>query len=348
MWVVRNPYIGPRVRGVKARLISMDQLRNMIFSTSVDDFLSLLAQTSYRGIADKITRETPPEVASELIQGLVVNELWGMASTMPVEVKDALKTYLLKYEIENIKAVVRLMVSGQFSRERAEKVIRWYFEDALGRRFILVDLLNASNVDELASRLAALRHQSHEYLLKAMDIARNNPGFDEVIFETMLDRSWLEPLLKAADPIPQVSSFMVDFFNINVALRSKLWNLPVQVSRALMISSGIGVELERRLQEDTPRILEYLAGDPIVSRILSSGFNELSDVVRYLHVSYFTTYRRFASTILNMGTEFSPASALAMVHLRDLEAQVLSSIYNIVWSNAPRSIREKMYLLLIS
>ncbi|WP_291999796.1 V-type ATPase subunit [Caldivirga sp.] len=348
MWVVRNPYIGPRVRGVKARLISMDQLRNMVFSTSVDDFLSLLAQTSYREVADKITRDTPPEVASELIQGLVVNELWSMVSTMPTGIRDALRIYLLKYEIDNIKAIVRLMLSGQFSREKAEKIIKWYFEDAMGRRFIVVDLLNASNVDELASRLAALRHQSYEYLLKAIDMARNNPGFDEVIFETMLDRSWLEPLLKAVEPMPQVSDFMVDFFNINIALRSKLWNLPVQVSRSLMIPSGIGVELEKRLQEDAPRILEYLAGDPIVSRILSSGFNELSDVVRYLHVSYFTAYRRFASSVFNMGTEFSPASALAMVHLRDLEAQVLSSIYNVVWSNAPRGIRERMYLLLIS
>ncbi|MGC9135340.1 V-type ATPase subunit [Caldivirga sp.] len=348
MWVVRNPYIGPRVRGVKARLISMDQLRNMVFSTSVDDFLSLLAQTSYREVADKITRDTPPEVASELIQGLVVNELWSMASTMPTGIRDALRIYLLKYEIDNIKAIVRLMLSGQFSREKAEKIIKWYFEDAMGRRFIVVDLLNASNVDELASRLAALRHQSYEYLLKAIDMARNNPGFDEVIFETMLDRSWLEPLLKAVEPMPQVSGFMVDFFNINIALRSKLWNLPIQVSRSLMIPSGIGVELEKRLQEDAPRILEYLAGDPIVSRILSSGFNELSDVVRYLHVSYFTAYRRFTSSVFNMGTEFSPASALAMVHLRDLEAQVLSSIYNVVWSNAPRGIRERMYLLLIS
>lgn len=348
MWVVKNPYIGPRIRGVKARLISMDQLRNLVFSASIDDFASSLAQTSYRAVAEKITKETPPNVVSELIEGLVIGELWGMASTMPGEVKDVLRLYLLRHEVDNIKTIIRLMLSGQYSRERAEKSIRWFIEDALGRRFILGDLLNANNIDELTSRLTAQRHQSGDYLVKAMDIVRNNPGFDEVIYETMLDRSWLEPLTKAPNPIKEVSEFMVNFYNINVALRGKLWGVPIQVIRALMIPSGLGPELERRYQEDVPRLLEYLAGDPIVSPILSSGFNELGDVVRYLHVSYFTAYRRFALSIFNEGTEFSPASALAMVHLRDLEAQVLSSIYNVVWSNAPRNIRERMYLILIS
>jgi len=153
MWVVKNPYIGPRIRGVKARLISMDQLRNLVFSASIDDFASSLAQTSYRAVAEKITKETPPNVVSELIEGLVIGELWGMASTMPGEVKDVLRLYLLRHEVDNIKTIIRLMLSGQYSRERAEKSIRWFIEDALGRRFILGDLLNANNIDELTSRL---------------------------------------------------------------------------------------------------------------------------------------------------------------------------------------------------
>ena len=347
MWVVKYPHLGPRVRGIKARMLQPDQLKNLVMLGSVDDLLAQLSQTSYRAAVEKLTRETPPGVAQEAILSHVFGELYEASLTMPDAAKEASLTYLMRYEVDNVKSVARLMILGKFSREASEKAISWVFEDLMGRRFIFAELLNASNLEELASRARLLNHPTAEYLSRALELSRDYPAYGEAIVETLLDKSWIEPLLKFDEPIKTVAEYMADFYNVNLVLRGKLWGLPPQLVEDLVVKTRRSGEFLKAYGVEAPRMIEELSQVPVVNAVLTLGISELRDVVRYLHIAYYSTFRRFALGILNEETEFSPASALAMVHLRDLEAQVISSIYNVVWSNAERVVRERMYLILM-
>ncbi len=41
------PYLGPRVRFLKSKLLGMATIKNLLFTSSLDEFLSYLANTSY-------------------------------------------------------------------------------------------------------------------------------------------------------------------------------------------------------------------------------------------------------------------------------------------------------------
>ncbi len=101
--------------------------------------------------------------------------------------------------------------------------------------------------------------------------------------------------------------------------------------------------------EDPPgRLIEAVSQHPIIANILAVVRQaDLTDIVRLLHASYYSYMSRRAREVFGKYTEFSPGgAALIISHARDLEGDMVASMFNMVKLNISRDIRQELFILL--
>ena len=109
--------LGPKTHGLRAKLLTKERLRVLIFAESLDDVLNTLRETSYKAAVEKIGKGTPPEEVTKEFKTVVVNDIVSLIAGSPVQAKVLLTAYLLKFEIENIKVVAKCLHEGKERRD---------------------------------------------------------------------------------------------------------------------------------------------------------------------------------------------------------------------------------------
>ncbi|MFP3178303.1 MAG: V-type ATPase subunit [Thermocladium sp.] len=344
--VTRYPYLGPRVRFLKSKLLDMNIIKNMIFTTSSDEFFSLLGNTSYSSIVSRLSKDTSTQEFSLRVKENAAREVASIAITAPHLVRKTLMDYLLKFEVDNIKSIAKAILANM-DRRSLEASLNMAVEEAMGRRHIMADLISSSNLSDLADRLKAQGHIAYRAFSKALELMHNHQDIQIAVLDTLLESSYMEALthyVRYDESLKEVVTDMVDFYNLNILFRGSLWNLSAQVIDDLTIKFG---NVYKVPPEEPGRLLESLSQHPIVANIFSVVRQAtIVDAVRLLHASYFTYMMKKAKAIFGKYTEFAPGAALVISHARDLEGDMVSSIFNMVKLNISKDIRQELFILL--
>ena len=96
-YILKFPEVGPRVRGLRAKLIQTPRLRSIIYATTLQDVFNILRETSYKDVVEKLmTIKLSEEVVINEFRSKVIQEVISIANTVPDVVKELLRIYLTK------------------------------------------------------------------------------------------------------------------------------------------------------------------------------------------------------------------------------------------------------------
>lgn len=146
-------YLVTRVHGLRTHLISSDDVRILAKAKTLRDVSDSLLKTSYATAVSKLpTRELDAAALEEIFLGMLVERFFFVPRAAQGNLQDLLNRYCARFEVENIKRIIRAKHGGEIEEE--PMLI------PLPREYTLVNfgaLLKASNVDEVVELLARLR-----------------------------------------------------------------------------------------------------------------------------------------------------------------------------------------------
>ncbi|GEM_PF-486336 len=346
--------LGPRTRGVKAKLLGREKLSALIYAESLDDVVNILRDTSYRAVVEKFGKEFTSGEFMREVKTAVIKDIVDLALMCPIATRTTLITYLLKFEIDNVKIIAKGLHEGKDRRD-IEKLVNVYVEEVLGRRHVLAYILGARDLEDLGAKLKELAHPAAEFFEHIMKLIKLKPELTLCAIDTLLDRAYLERLYNTIMgiygrdvSILHVIRCMINYYNLNILLRGKLWNLPLELVNEFVIKAGyIGTNFARLYAETLTRIFDELSTDPVVSTLMSvARVSEIENAVQYLSLINFKAFSKIASEILARYGEFAPGAALAISHLKDLESDLIISITNAFIEGIPKDLIRK-YLSIV-
>jgi len=354
-YLVLMTALGSRVRGLKSKLLSKEKLKALIMSESLDDLMTLLRDSSYKAAVEKFGKEISSSEFIREVKTLVIKDIAEVASAYPLTVGSILTTYLLKFEIENIKTIAKGLYEGKDRRE-IEKLVNIHVAEILGRRHVIAYLLGARDLEDLGTKLKELAHPAYEVFEHIIKLSKLRPELTLCAIDTLLDRVYLTKTYEMSRGICErdlslvhVIRAMINYYNFNILLRGKLWNLPLEFANEFVIKMGtLGTMFTRYYGETITRILDDFATDPLISSLLSiTKVTELDQAVHYLGLAYFRAFREITTSILSRYGEFSPGSALAICHLRDLESELIITLVNAFIEGVPKDVVRRYLLAVI-
>jgi len=342
-YLVTNTSLGPRVRGLRAKYLGRDKLNSLLFAQTIDDVLNVLRGTDYGELLEKLGKDFREVELVSSIRSHVARLGRSMALSSPPRFSRVIFNYILKYEIDNIRVIARSLAQGM---DKAESSINIGIQEALGRRDTVAYLLGSRDLEDLYSRLREMRHPAASSIEQYLRVSKQYPEYSLAMLDTLLDKGHLVNLTQQRDD--SVSRFLrqlVEFYNINVILRGKLWGMPQDLVDLLTIKQGIVGSMVGRIYGDTVvRILDELSNSlPILGSLIKvAGTSELRVLVRYLGPFSYAYARDMEENILSLFTEFSPGAALASIHLKMIESEIVITIINSIIEGIPRENMTKL------
>ncbi len=338
--------IGPKVRGARAKLLGKDRLRAVIFAESLDDALGVLRDTIYRSAVEKISKETSPEEVTKEFKTVVIQNLVSLAASCPMQARNLLVAYLMKFEIENIKVVAKCLHEGKERRD-IERLVNTYIAEILGRRHVLTYILGARDLEDLGTKLRELFHPAAEVFEHIVRLVKSRPQLATCIIDTMLDRVYISRLYTVTTSIlmhdnsaTEAVNAIADFYNISLLLRARLWNLPLDVVQNFYVPYGnVGKNFTRLYSEPIVRVLEELSTNPMISALQTMvKVTELEQVVPKLSLAQYKAAYTVASSIISRYSAASPGAALMIAHVQDLEAELVTAVIRCFMEGVSKSL----------
>ncbi|WP_243675375.1 hypothetical protein [Vulcanisaeta distributa] len=139
---------------------------------------------------------------------------------------------------------------------------------------------------------------------------------------------------------------LVDFYNLNVVLRGKLWGVSQELINELTIHSGNVFATAVKIYSESPtRILEEIASvfPPVDQLIKVAGSSDLRLLVQYLGPFSYRFAKDLEDSMISLFTEFSPGAALAAVHFKFVESELVITLLNAFLEGVPRDFIAKLY-----
>jgi len=239
----------------KSHLLSKQKLERLVDCKTLTEFASELGQTVY---GKKLGQMTPPYKTNDFERAFresFIDVCIKMVQNTPDFVSEFLKTYLLKFEQENITTILRAVSIGLPSDEITSKLYL-PVEKFLKRQEVILKAVIALQVKSVVDVL-----QTTVY---GPSLITGLQKYEETgstkYFDVLLDRLFYEKLGKSLEDLPkteqELASFYVsrenDRFNILTILRAKLlgydphwirmalsrnvYNIPEQTIEAMLMA----------------------------------------------------------------------------------------------------------------
>ena len=209
----------------KSQLLSKQKLERLTDCKTLTEFASELGQTVY---GKKLGQMTPPYKTNDferVFRENLIDVCIKMVQNTPDFVSEFLKTYLLKFEQENITTILRAVSIGLPYEEITSKLYL-SVESFLKRQEVI---LKAANALQVKSVIDALQTTTYGPSL-ITGLQKYEETGSTKYFDILLDRLFYEKLGKSLKDLPkneqEIASFYVsrenDRFNILTLLRAKL------------------------------------------------------------------------------------------------------------------------------
>ncbi|MHA1130490.1 MAG: V-type ATPase subunit [Candidatus Helarchaeota archaeon] len=332
----------PKVAFEKSKLLSRSQYKELISSRDIKEFVLKLRKIKYFKIEEE-KKLTPILIEFQLkeVLFLVFEKIIREA---PKKFQEFFLCYILKYEMENIKALVR-----RFRKEitQNEIPIHYTVETILRRNKLLQEALRTSNI---ASLMEVLKKLPYGNLFKEINklIQREKSSF--FYFDLALDLRYLEELWvthlrlgrKDRSIVREYIGFKNDFYNVETILRAKNLNLQEQVINRM---------LSRYYYHLTQQSVEKLIKGKVSSEQLLQLFKiknipdpKIPDLksIRYLYKQRVLQFIRslYYKAGFNIGKPF------AILLNKELEVENLRMIsLGVHYQRNPDEILEKLHIL---
>ncbi|WP_069808407.1 V-type ATPase subunit [Vulcanisaeta thermophila] len=347
-YVIKSTPLGPRVRGLRARYLSKDKLNALLLAQTLDDALNVLKGTDYDAIVEKIGKTATEAQITNEVKTHIVHIISSLSRSAPAPASRVLKAYLMRFEIENIKAIARSLLQG-IERASYEELINVAVEEELGRRHVLALIMSTRDLEDLRNRLVELNHPAAQAINTFMRIGKQYATYSTTLLDTLMERVFVELILSLSHTDNTIRGFaepLVNYYNLNIILRGKLWGLPQELVNELLIKEGVIASIGTKLySESITRVLEEAASVfPYIDQLIKvAGTSDLRTLVQYLGPFNYRFARDLEESLIALYTEFAPGPALASAHLKATEGEVVIALLNSFIEGVPRDFMVKLY-----
>ena len=326
-------YVGTKAFAIRGTLLDAASTQKLAESTSLDEFVNRLRSTPYSEVLESLS----PPYGSRRLE-LVLRERLAIVHhsiTQSAGRYAVLQLYYLKNIAWDLKLALKAKALGRTYEETLE-YLNMKAEELVGRRDLIIKVLNAKDVNEAVTMLSgteffndvekALASYSSKGELRFFDLF-----IDHAVLSSISKTYSLNPRLyasKAADAngVGDIIATDVDAYNVVSVLRSKLWGLrDAEIEELVITPTGrVG-----------PSTLTAMATNESVSdavKLLESSYRfafpgaqndeELIDLVE----DAFAKKVRETATLAFVWQGLSPGTILALVKLLEFEVSNLAAI----------------------
>ncbi|ADN51477.1 V-type ATPase subunit [Vulcanisaeta distributa] len=348
-YVIKLTALGPRVRGLRARYLSKDRLNALILAQTLEDAVNVLKGTEYGDILERLGKIVDEAQVTNEVRSHVIKSISSLASSVPSPASTVLKSYLMRFELENVKVIAKSLMRGLEGGGSMEGLINVTVEEELGRRHVLAAIMSVRDVEDLRNKLIEIRHPAGPALDSFLRINKQYTQYSVMLLDTFIDKAFIEYLMRLARIDYSVNKFikeLVEFYNLNVVLRGKLWGISQELISELAIRSGAVFGTAVKIYGESPtRILEEVASVfPSVDQLIKvAGSSDLRLLVQYLGSFSYRFAKDLENSMISLFTEFSPGAALAAVHFKFVESELIITLLNAFLEGIPRDFVAKLY-----
>jgi V/A-type H+-transporting ATPase subunit C len=348
-YVIKLTALGPRVRGLRARYLTKDKLNALILAQTLDDAVNVLKGTDYGDVLERLGKIVDETQVTNEIRSHVIKSISLLASSVPSPASTVLKSYLMRFELENIKVITKSLMKSLESGVSLESLLNVAVEEELGRRHILAAIMSVRDVEDLRNKLMEFQHPAGPALDGFLKVSKQYPQYSIMLIDTFIDKAFIEYLMHLARIDYSVGKFikeLVDYYNLNVFLRGKLWGISQELINELVIRSGAVFSTVIKIYGESPtRILEELASVfvSLDQLIKVAGSSDLRSLVQYLGPFSYRFTKDLEDSMISLFTEFSPGASLAAVHFKFIESDMVIALLNAFLEGIPRDFVVKLY-----
>jgi len=327
-------FVGTRAFALKGTLLDSSTTQKLAETTSLEELVNRLRGTQY---GDVLTTLAPPYSARRLELSFRERLAETHHSILTSADKYAiLELYYRRHIAWDLKLALKARALGKTYEETAE-FLDMKAEALAGRRDLIVNVLSAKDVTEAVSMLSGTEFGGDA--AKSLE-AFNSKG-DVRFFDVYIDHAVLTQISREYTDKPQVYSSSratdvagvremvtldIDAYNTLAVLRSRLWGLPEQEAKQLIVSPTYRVSLATLTRmadsESTSEAAKLLEPAYTVPALGAAGDEQLIDSLE----ESFTREMRSTASRAFVWQGLSPSTALALVKLLEFEVGNLAAI----------------------
>ncbi len=178
-----------KIGAERSKLIDEVKLKALAESKSLGEFAAQLRDTSYQEQLSKLPLPlTSPKLERAFNENLIETYI-KIINYSPKRTREYLKLYLLRFEIENLKALMKATTAKLTSEQKGAKV---YFsvEDYFKRRVIIEEAIKASTPAQMIHALKGTEY----FLPMSLGLKNYEENASTSSFDVFMDRSFYEKL----------------------------------------------------------------------------------------------------------------------------------------------------------
>jgi len=256
----RYPFLSAYLKGEEARLVTSNHIDRMSKVSSIQDVLEIIKETDIGSYLEGVLVETFDDLDEHLwmyFSECLERVEWF--KPVPADILKILKTYIVKYDVLNIKAALQGISTGEQARKTPIGVIHNYG--------LLDELSSAENVDGIIELLTKCKLGNYASVLEECKI--DGEVKSRLLAEARLDGEYYKNLLNMTKDIidgailSKAFGIIIDTKNLQVMLRAIITGIGPEAAKYVinggyMLSSEAIKELLPLKLSDMPGRVAYL------------------------------------------------------------------------------------------
>jgi V/A-type H+-transporting ATPase subunit C len=346
-------YVGTLASAQRGTLLDKASIEKLAESSTLEELFNRLKATPY---SDALSNLVPPLTARKLELALrkrLDKTHYGLMKAAGDY--ELIQLYYLRHIAWDLKSALKSKALGK-SYDESIEFLDMKAEELVGRRDLMVNVLSAHDLQEGIALLAGTEFYADVEKAFASFSAKGEVRFFDIyvdhavlsrISEAYSSESKLYSTSRAVDVagIGEIVAIDVDSYNVVSVLRAKLWGLPPQEVRTLLVAPAFRVSVS---------VLTRMMGSESVSdavkqieQIYPTGVEgQMADeaLIDAVEAAFAIKMRRTLTKTFAW-QKLGPAYALALIKLLELEVNSLAAIaVGVEARMSPKDIMKKLSL----
>ncbi len=283
-----------RIGVQRAALLNEAKLKSLAEASDLEDFVAQLRDTSYQTRLQKAAAPFDSRQLERIFKETFLDLAIKITKNAPNSVKPFLMVYLKRFEVDNLKALIKASYAN-FDAEQTLEKVNLQLETFLGNRAVFEEAAKTTGLTPLVSALAKTEY--------ATVLTQGLASYDEkgavTSFDLLLDKDYYEKLASAYLELPRSERGYAEFY---VKTQTAAYLLPM-ILRAKNL--GYAVSTLRAILPDQPL---SLPASTLEDLVMASDFNmALNIILQTPFGQYFTKGKTPEETIANAQIAFKKA-----------------------------------------
>ena len=300
-----------KIGAERGRLLSAAKLKALIESKSLQELAAQLRDSSYQEQIAKVSLPLTSRKLERAFNESLIETYSKMVKNSPNKVKEYLDLYLLRFEIENIKALIKA-TSAKLNAE--DKIAKVYVsvENYLENRKVIAEAQKATSLRQVVNVFSNTKYTS----ALSMGLQSYEETGSTMCFDVFIDKAFFEQLYDCYERLPKkekphayyYASIENDSFILLTLLRGKALNYDANWLRMAVHHNNI-----MGLSRET------------VEAIVSSA--DFESALKIILESYYAEFFKKATDAEETIADAEKAFSQAM--FQKAKASVITEIFNI-------------------